>query len=158
MLGLLPGNAEVVVRGRTARIPNAVRQEIDRLKALYDGCHYRELARILLVKVGYPIDDKTVKKLWQQSAVSCQKHWGLWAEITGGIIRDRITMSNGRSGGAWVQGEDMSGNSQGRSWLRVVGTDKRITSQIRRVWVVTGTACSWRARWPLWTAARPELP
>jgi hypothetical protein len=63
MLGLLPGNAEVVVRGRTARIPNAVRQEIDRLKALYDGCHYRELARILLVKVGYPIDDKTVKKL-----------------------------------------------------------------------------------------------
>jgi hypothetical protein len=63
MLGLLPGNAEVVVRGRTARIPDAVRQEIDRLKALYDGCHYRELARILLVKVGYPIDGKTVKKL-----------------------------------------------------------------------------------------------
>jgi transposase InsO family protein len=78
MLGLLPGNVEVMVRGRTTRIPDAVWQEIDRLKALYDGFHYRELARILLVKVGYPIDDKTVKKLWQQSPMSCQGHLGLW--------------------------------------------------------------------------------
>jgi transposase InsO family protein len=78
MLGLLPGNVEVVVRGRTTRIPDAVRHEIDRLKALYDGFHYRELARILLVKVGHPIDDKTVKKLWQQSPVSCQGHLRLW--------------------------------------------------------------------------------
>jgi hypothetical protein len=70
---------EVMVRGRTTQIPEAVRQEIDRLKALYDGFHYRELARILFVKVGYPIDDKTVKKLWQQSPVSCQGHLGLWA-------------------------------------------------------------------------------
>jgi helix-turn-helix protein len=73
-----PYNVEVVGRGRTTRIPDAIRQEIDRLKALYDGFHYRELARILLVKVGYPIDDKTVKKLWQQSPVSCQGHLGLW--------------------------------------------------------------------------------
>jgi hypothetical protein len=29
------------------RVPEVVRQEIDRLKALYDGFHYRELARIL---------------------------------------------------------------------------------------------------------------
>ncbi len=78
MLGLRPGNVEVVVRGRTTRIPDAVRQEIDRLKALYDGFRYRELARILLVKVGYPLDDKTVKKLWQQSPVSCQGDLGLW--------------------------------------------------------------------------------
>ena len=78
MLGLLPGNVEVVVRERTTRIPDAVRQEIDRLKALDDGFHYRELARLLLVKGGYPIDDKTVKKLWQQSPVSCQGHLGLW--------------------------------------------------------------------------------
>src|SRR5262245_53906358 len=78
MRGLLPGNVEVGVRGRTTRIPDAVRQEIDRLKALYDGFHYRELARILLVKVAYPIDDKTVKKLWQQSPVPCQGHLGLW--------------------------------------------------------------------------------
>jgi hypothetical protein len=34
MLGLLPGHVEVVVRGRTTRIPDAVRQELDRLNAL----------------------------------------------------------------------------------------------------------------------------
>ena len=78
MLGLLPDNVEAVVQGRTQRIPEILRQEIDRLKILYDGFHYRELARILLVKVGYPIDDKTVKKLWHQSPVSCQRHLGLW--------------------------------------------------------------------------------
>jgi transposase len=78
MLGLLPEHVEVVIRGRTTRISEAVRQEIDRLKALYEGFHYRELARILLVKVGYAIDDKTVKKLWQRSPVSCQGHLGLW--------------------------------------------------------------------------------
>jgi hypothetical protein len=58
--------------------PDTVRQEIDRLKALYDGFHYRELARIVSVKVGYPIDDKTVKKLWQQSAVSRHVPLDLW--------------------------------------------------------------------------------
>ncbi|MDQ3829843.1 MAG: helix-turn-helix domain-containing protein [Candidatus Tectomicrobia bacterium] len=78
MLGLLPSSVEVIIRERTKRIPDAVRQEIDRLKALYDGFHYRELARILLVKVGYPIDDKTVKKLWQQSAVRRQEQLDLW--------------------------------------------------------------------------------
>src|ERR671931_1943044 len=47
MLGLLPENVEVVVRKRTTRMPEAVRLEVDRLKSLYDGFHYRELARIL---------------------------------------------------------------------------------------------------------------
>jgi putative transposase len=79
MLGLLPETIEVVIRGRAARIPDAVRQELDRLKALYDGFHYRELARILFVKRGYPVDDKTVKKLWQASPVACQGELGLWA-------------------------------------------------------------------------------
>ena len=78
MLGLLPDTVEVVLQGRTTRVPNAIRQEVDRLKALYDGFHSRELARILIVKAGYAIDDKTVKKLWQQSPVSCQGHLGLW--------------------------------------------------------------------------------
>jgi Winged helix-turn helix len=82
MLGLLPNAVEVVTRERAKRIPDAVRQEIDRLKALYDGFHYRELARILLVKVGHPIDDKTVKKFWQASPVACQGHLGLWAYHT----------------------------------------------------------------------------
>jgi hypothetical protein len=47
MLGLLPDDVEVVVRARVTRVPDAVRQELDRLKARYDGFHYRELARIL---------------------------------------------------------------------------------------------------------------
>src|SRR5512132_4330340 len=78
MLGLLPADVEVIHRRRASPIPEAVRQEIDRLKALYHGFHYRDLARILLVKTGHPIDDKTVKTLWQQSPVSCQGRLGLW--------------------------------------------------------------------------------
>jgi helix-turn-helix protein len=60
----------------------AVRQEIDRLKTLYDGFHYRELARILSCTFGTPFDDRMVKKLWQQSPVSCQGHLGLWTYHT----------------------------------------------------------------------------
>jgi hypothetical protein len=78
MLGLLPADVEVGARGQTTQIPDPVRHELDHLKALYDGFHYRELARILLVKLGYAIDDKTVKKLWQASPVRCQGHLGLW--------------------------------------------------------------------------------
>lgn len=78
MLGLLPADVEVVVRGKTTQIPDPVRHELDRLKALYDGFHDRELARILLVKLGYGIDDKTVKTRWQASPVRGQGHLGLW--------------------------------------------------------------------------------
>jgi Winged helix-turn helix len=78
ILGLQPENAEVVVRKRTTRIPEAVRLEVDRLKSLYNGFHYRELARILSCTFGYHFDDRTVKKLWRQSPVSCQGHLGLW--------------------------------------------------------------------------------
>jgi Winged helix-turn helix len=78
MLGLLPDSIEVQRRGRIGTIPDVVRQEIDRLKALYPGFHYRELARIVFCKVGYPIDDKTVKKLWQQSGVPAQAQRDLW--------------------------------------------------------------------------------
>src|SRR4029450_12806494 len=47
MLGLLPGDIDVTRRTRPGTIPDDVRQEMDRLKALYSGCHYRELARIV---------------------------------------------------------------------------------------------------------------
>ena len=66
MLGLIPAHLEVTPRGRAARVPDAVRQEVDRLKALYAGLHYRELARILFFTFGYPIHHNTVKQLWQQ--------------------------------------------------------------------------------------------
>jgi transposase InsO family protein len=77
MLGLLPENVEVRVRARALRVPAAVRQELDRLKALYDGFRYRELARILFITCGASIDHKTGKTLWQASAVACQGHLGL---------------------------------------------------------------------------------
>jgi putative transposase len=69
MLGLIPGHLQVTACGRAARVPDAVRQEIDRLKALYPGFHYRELARILFFTFGYPIHHNTVKRLWQQSPI-----------------------------------------------------------------------------------------
>jgi hypothetical protein len=78
MQGLLPADVEVVHRKRTSPIPEAVRQEVDRLKTLYDGFHYRELARILFITFGTPIDHKTVKTLWQASPVACQGHLALW--------------------------------------------------------------------------------
>jgi transposase InsO family protein len=78
ILGLLPDDVEVVPRNRASPIPAAARQEIDRLKALYPDFHYRELARIVFCKVGYPIDDKTVKKLWHQSPVPLQPQLELW--------------------------------------------------------------------------------
>ena len=70
MLGLLPSDVEVIIRERAMRIPDAVRQEIDRLKALYPGFHYRELARILFFTLGYPIHHNTVKRLWHQSPMT----------------------------------------------------------------------------------------
>jgi hypothetical protein len=77
MLGLLPADIEVVHRARTSPIPPVVQQEIDRLKALYPDFHYRELARLVGYKVGYPVDDKTAKKLWHHSPVPSQPHLAL---------------------------------------------------------------------------------
>jgi transposase len=78
MPGLRPADVEVVHRKRTSPISEAVRQEVDRLKTLYDGFHDRELARILCLTFGTPIDHKTVKTLWQASPVACQGHLALW--------------------------------------------------------------------------------
>jgi hypothetical protein len=78
MLGLLPEDVEVSVRAWAPRVPETVREELDRLKALYDGFRYRELARILFITCGVSIDHKTVKALWQGSTVSCQGHLRLW--------------------------------------------------------------------------------
>jgi hypothetical protein len=37
MVGLLPEDVEVSVRARMPRVPEAVREEVDRLKALYEA-------------------------------------------------------------------------------------------------------------------------
>ena len=78
MLGLLPGSVEVVPRGHTSRVPEAVRQEIARLKGLYAGFHYRELARILFTTLAYRIDHKTVKQLWHSSPQTPAPQLELW--------------------------------------------------------------------------------
>jgi hypothetical protein len=77
MLGFLPANVDVVTRARAGGTPEVVSREIDRLNMLDDGFHDRELARILSCTFGTPVNDRTVKKLWQQSTVSCQGHLGL---------------------------------------------------------------------------------
>lgn len=67
MLGLMPDTIEVVTPGRRRRVPETVVEEIARLKGLYTGFQYRELARIIFYKLGERVDDKTVKTLWHQS-------------------------------------------------------------------------------------------
>ncbi len=57
---------------RAQETPEEVLEELARLKALYDGFGYRELARIIWHQTHYQVDDKTIKKLWQQSPVPVQ--------------------------------------------------------------------------------------
>ncbi|MGC1953018.1 MAG: DDE-type integrase/transposase/recombinase [Gammaproteobacteria bacterium] len=64
MLGLLPDTVEVVPARRRRRVPDEVVEELQRLKGLYDGFGYRELARIVLYKVNYRISHSTVQRLW----------------------------------------------------------------------------------------------
>jgi transposase len=77
MLGLFPDNLDVIPTGRARRVPEEVVEEIARLKALYAGFHYREVARIVFCKTGYRIDDKTVKTLWQQTPPAAQEAFAL---------------------------------------------------------------------------------
>ncbi len=72
MLGLLPDHTELVLPSRGRPVPAAVVAEVTRLKALYHGFGYRELARIIHYTCNERIDDKTIKKLWQQSPVPAQ--------------------------------------------------------------------------------------
>ena len=56
--------------------PEAVRQELDRLKALYDGFHYRELARILFVKFGYPLMTRPSRSSGRRVPSPVRGTWG----------------------------------------------------------------------------------
>jgi hypothetical protein len=75
--GLLPADVAVVHRRRARPVPAAVRPERDRLKARYDGFHYRDLARLLFLTCGQALDHKTVKTLWHASPVAVQGQLGL---------------------------------------------------------------------------------
>jgi hypothetical protein len=77
MLGLLPTDIEVAPRPRASRVPEAVRQEIARLKALHNDFQYREIVRIIFYKCGYRLHPKTAKRLWQQSQPAIQEELAL---------------------------------------------------------------------------------
>ena len=79
ILGLFPDQTEIVTPSRGQQVPPEVVEELARLKALYDGFQFRELARIIHYKCNYRIDDKTIKKLWQQSP------WPVQGELPLGI-------------------------------------------------------------------------
>jgi transposase InsO family protein/transposase len=65
MLGLFPAHVEISTRGRRRQVPEAAVEELQRLKGLYAGFHYRELGRIIYYKTGDQLDHKTIKRLWQ---------------------------------------------------------------------------------------------
>ncbi len=64
MLGLLPGHLHIGPSGRRGRVPEAVVQELRRLKGLYDGFQYRELTRIIVYTLNYRMSHSTMKRLW----------------------------------------------------------------------------------------------
>jgi Integrase core domain/Homeodomain-like domain len=66
MLGLLPETLQVLPVGRRRRVPDEVVEELQRLKGLYDGFGYRELARILFHTCARHVSHHTIKKLWHQ--------------------------------------------------------------------------------------------
>ena len=78
MLGLLPAAVAVGPRGSASRVPEAVRQELARLKALFPDFQYRELARLICCTCGYRLHHTTVKQLWHQSPVATQQHLERW--------------------------------------------------------------------------------
>src|SRR5438876_10482315 len=53
MLGLFPDSVEILPSGSRHRVPDAVVQELERLKGLYDGFTYRELSRATYSKLAY---------------------------------------------------------------------------------------------------------
>jgi hypothetical protein len=55
------------------------------------------------------------------------------AAITGGIIKNHITMRDGRNGGAWVSGED-------RPTARHVGASRRVLQPKRNTQMTTTVA------------------
>jgi transposase InsO family protein len=78
MLGLVPHDVEVGKKAPPLPVSEAVQQEIHRLKALYGGFGYRELARILFYRFHEHVDEKTMKQLWLQSPVVAAEQLEFW--------------------------------------------------------------------------------
>jgi transposase len=72
ILGLFPEQTQVITPSRGKAVPQEIVVELTRLKALYDGFGYRELTRMIHHRFNYRINDKTVKKLWEQLPLPSQ--------------------------------------------------------------------------------------
>jgi transposase InsO family protein len=77
MPGLIPAAVKVVPPAKATRVPKAIVEELARLKTLYTGFQYRELARILFCTVGYRRHHQTIKRLWQHSPDALQRELAL---------------------------------------------------------------------------------
>ena len=88
-LGLFPEHTEIVSPRRGQPVPATVVEELTRLKALYGGFGYRELARIIHYKCNERIDDKTVKssgsRARRRSKESCP-----WAPIIARLTAPKL--------------------------------------------------------------------
>lgn len=82
MRGWCPGSVEVVPRGRAPHVPEAVRQEMARLKGLDAGVHSRALARMLFAPLDARIAHKPVKQLWPNRPLTTAPHRELWDSPT----------------------------------------------------------------------------
>jgi transposase len=78
LLGLVTNDVEVVPKKRPLPVSEEIQQEIHRLKALYGGFRYRELARILFYRFHEHVDVKTIKQLWLQSSVVAAEQLEFW--------------------------------------------------------------------------------
>ncbi len=78
MLGLVLNDVEVVKKKRPLQVSQEIQQEIHRLKALYGGLGYRELAPILFYRFHEHVDVKTMKQLWLQSPVVAAEQLEFW--------------------------------------------------------------------------------
>src|SRR5439155_13043827 len=77
MLGLLPDTLKVIPVGRRRRVPDEVVEALQRLKGLYDGFGYRELARILFHTGARRLSHQSVQKLWHQLSPASPQQWPL---------------------------------------------------------------------------------
>src|SRR5262245_53856221 len=75
--GLRPDDVEVAHHRRARRVPEAVRQELARLKGLYTGLQSRALVRIIFCTTGHRLSVHTITKLWQHSPAAVQGAWAL---------------------------------------------------------------------------------
>lgn len=69
MLGLFPASGAGRTRERRRQRPEAAVQELQRLKSLDGGFHYREWGRIISYKTGDRLEHQTSKRLWQRLPV-----------------------------------------------------------------------------------------